>query len=363
MTDNNQDTAAPAAAEPTVETAEEVPPPAPKPAGSPVVRGFLGGLAGGILVGLAAAGGLVAAWPALHDVLTGDETRRLTSLEHAIDDINPRLVAVEREQIRDAGGADAAGIAQNLAQKVAALEAQAHAPLADPRIGALAERADQLATDVSRLSTDVQTLRGAIPPEGTILRLAERTEAAEKAVRNIAGQHASAQALLLVVGQLRDAVNRGDPYTFELQAARRIVSNRDDLAQVDTLAPSANDGVVRKEVLLSRFPNVAKEALHAAVLPPDGTLWQRALYKVTSLVSIRHVDGQGTGPTAVVARAEAWARDGDLAKAAQELTSLDGPSSDVVAPWLKAAQARLSVDRALSELSASTAAQTAKSGS
>jgi hypothetical protein len=355
-------TPAPAATEPTAERPDEALPAAPTPA-SPTLRGFLGGLLGGLAVSLAAAGGLVAAWPSLHDIVTGDEIRRLTPLEHAIEDINPRLVAVEREQIKNAGGADAAGLAQSLAQKVAALEAETHAPLADPRIGALAERTDRLSADVSRLAADVQTLRGAIPPEGTILRLAERAEAAEKEVHDLAAQHASAQAMLLVVGQLRDAVNRGDPYTFELQAVRRIVANRDDLVQIDALAPAAAEGVARKDALFARFPNVAKDALHAGVLPSDGDLWQRALHKLTSLVDIRQIDGRGTGTAAVVARSEAWAKDGDLAKTVQELSALEGRPSDVVAPWLKAARTRLDIDRALSELSASTAAQTAKSGS
>jgi uroporphyrinogen-III synthase len=287
-----------------------------------------------------------------------NEARRLTLLEHAIDDLNPRLVAVEREQSRTAGTADATGAAQNLAQKVSSLEAQAHAPLADPRIGALADRTDRLSADVSRLTADIQALRGAIPPEGTILRLAERTEAAEKEVRGIAQQQASAQALLLVVGQLRDAVNRGDPYPFELQVVRRI-ANPDDLAQIDSLAASATSGVARKEILLSQFPAVAKTVVQADLLPPDDTLWQRAFRKLMSLVDIRKIDGQGTSAVAIVARAEAWIKGGDLTKAVQELSALSGRPAEAAAPWLKAATDRLAADKALAELSASTAAQSA----
>jgi hypothetical protein len=362
MTDNTQDIPASAATEtePTIEIAHESP--APKTAISPAIPGFLGGLAGGVAVSLVVGGGLVTAWPSLHGVMLSEESRRLTQLERAIDDINPRLVAVERELGRYAGGVESAGLAQSLGQKVAALEAQAHAPLADPRIGALADRSDRLSADVTRLITDVQALRGAIPPEGTILRLAERAEAAEKEARELAQQHASAQALLLVVGQLRDAVNRGDPYLYELQAARRIAS-KDDIAQIDALAPSATEGVLRKESLLSRFPKIAKDAVRAELLPADEGLWQRTLHKLVALVDIRPIDGQGTGTAAVVARAEGGIKEGNLTKAVQELSALKGRPSEVVAPWLKSAQDRLTVDHALSALSASMAAQTAKSGS
>ncbi|HXP96649.1 MAG TPA: mitofilin family membrane protein [Telmatospirillum sp.] len=358
MTDSKQDISAPVSSETTVERPDEPTHASPKSSIPPLARGFFGGLVGGIAVSAVVGGGLVAAWPSLHDVLLGDETRRLSLLEHAIDDLNPRLVAVERDQNRSAGAADATGMAQNLAQKVSSLEAQAHAPLADPRIGALSDRTDRLSADMSRLTADIQALRGAIPPEGTILRLAERTEAAEKEVRGIAQQHASAQALLLVVGQLRDAVNRGDPYAFELQVVRRI-ANHDDMAQVDSLAVSAAEGVARRELLLGQFPAVAKSTVQADLLPPDDNLWQRALRKVMSLVDIRKVDGQGTSAVAVVARAETWIKDGDLTKAVQEIGTLTGRPAEAAAPWLKAARDRLAADKALSELSASTAAQSA----
>jgi uroporphyrinogen-III synthase len=361
MTDNNHDTPVPATAEPTPEGTDETPQVSAKPTISPALRGLLGGLAGGLAITLIAVGGVIALWPDLHDVLLGSDVRRLSQLEHAIDDLNPRLVAVEREQIRSNSSADAAGMAQSLVQRVAALEAQAHAPLADPRIGALAERADRLSSDVARLIADVQALRGAIPPEGTILRLAERTEAAEKAVRVIAQQHASAEALLLVVGQLRAAVDRGDPYAVELQAVRRI-TGRDDLPQINALAASAAEGVVRKEILIGRFPAIAKDAVEAEMLPPDDGLWQHALHKLASLIEIRRIDGQGTGTTAIVARAENWIKAGDVTKAAQELEALSGRPSEVAAPWLKAAKTRDAADRALSELSANTAAQGAATG-
>ncbi len=358
MTDNTKDTSA----EPTAAPAEEAPAPAAAAVMSPGLRGFLGGLAGGIVVSVAAAGALVAAWPAgLHELLMGDEARRIATLERAIDDITPRVVAVERD--RAAGGADAGGMVQSLAQKVAALETQIHAPLADSRGGASAERTEQLANDVSRLGADVQALRGALPPEGTILRLAERTETAEKQVRDIAAQHASAQALLLVVGQLREAIDRGDPYGFELQAVRRIIAGQDDLDRIDSLAGSAEEGIPRKQELSSRWPTVAKDILRAALAQPDGDLWQRTLYKLTSLVSVRQLDGQGAGATAIVGRTETWVKDGDLAKAVHELSKLEGAPSAAAASWLRAAQARVTAQRALSELSASAAAQTAKGGS
>lgn len=363
MTETPQDDASVTTTAPTGATVGETAPAmVGKAAPSPVIRGFLGGVAGGVLLSLAAVGGLTAAWPDLRGVVLGDELRRLATLDHAIEDLNPRLATVERGLNRRSGEPDAAGLAQTLSQRVSALETQVHAPLADPRVGALADRSDRLTADLSHLAADVQSLRGAIPPEGTILRLAERAEAAEKAVRDIASQRATAQATLLVVGQLRDAVNRGDSYAFELQTTRKVLGDHADTSPLEALSPMADAGVPRKETLQNAWPGVAKGILRSAVLSPDGDFWQRTLYKVTSLISIRKIDGQGNSTQAVVARAEARVGEGDLSKAIQELSHLDGAPSDTAAAWVRSAKARVSADHALSDLSTAAAALTTRTG-
>ncbi|MDR3438232.1 mitofilin family membrane protein [Telmatospirillum sp.] len=344
-TDNVPDDAAP--------PVEEITESSEKPStSSPALRAFVGGLAGGLIISLAAVAGLAAAWPTVRPFVLADQDRRLDSLDRAIDDLNPRLVAIEREQPERSQGGETAG----LARRVATLEAQTRTPLADPRIGAASEQSERLASDVARLAADIQTLRAAIPPEGTILRLAERAESAERQVHDIATRNASAQAQLLVVGQLREAVNRGDPYQPELAAARRV-AGPDTLATLDSLAATSADGVPRKEVLIDTFPKIAVDILHAGVLSPDGSFWQKALYKLSSLVSIRRIDGQGSSTAAIVARSEALVRVGDLTRATQELSALSEEPAKVAEPWIKAATARTAADRTLSELSATVAAE------
>jgi hypothetical protein len=339
----------------------------PPPGGTLSVRrapsfaiGFAGGLVGGVGVLALAAGGLIAGWPLLHDVVSAPETSRLAVLEHSVDDVASRLGAIEHEQSRSTTAESTASIA-SLAQRVAALEGQSRTSSGDPRINALAEQTERLAADVAKLKSDTEAMRRAIPPEGTILRLAERAESAETVARRISSQHASAQALLLVVGQLRDAVDRGDPYPAELQAARRVAGPEDARA-LDALAPGAAAGVPRKEDLFASFPSLTSKIVRAAYVPPGTDIWHRALAKAASLISVRRVDGAGDGTAAIVARAEAQVKAGDLAKAVGELAALQGQPADVAAPWIAAATSRVTADRALSELVASIAAETAKAG-
>jgi hypothetical protein len=354
MTDDNQADQA-VAAEPTAELPGEA---KSAKTGSSLFRGVAGGLIGGVLVLLLAAGGLVAAWPILQTVLIGDLQSRLATAERAVEDANGRIAAIQREQAQVASS-DAATSLPALAQRVAALEAQVRtSSSSDPRLTALA---DQLGTDTARLKGEIDAVRQAIPPEGTILKLVDRAESAEKEARQIASQHASAQALLLVVGQLSEAVNRGDPYQSELRAARRV-AGPEDASLLDALTADAANGIPRKDALVVAFPALANDIVRAGYGPATGDLWQRVRDKMTALVTIRRTDGKGDDTASIVARAEAGAKQGDVVKAAAELAGLKDEPAQVAAPWIHAANARGSADRVLSELAASAAAQTAKSG-
>jgi hypothetical protein len=331
----------PPAAPPVTPEAKAVPSP------RAALRGFVAGMVGGLLVVGLAAAGLAAGWPSLEPLLLGDQERRLNAVEDKVADVAARLAAAERHQPPPSTSADLSA----LAQRVTALEAAARTPAND--------QTERLAGELSRVKDEVDALRRAMPPEGIILRLAERAESAEKEVRQVAAQRASAQALLLVAGQLRDAVNRGDPYQSELRAAR-LVTPPEDAPLLDSLAVDATAGIPRKDTLIADFPALANDIVRSAYVPSDGDLWQRAVAKLTGLISIRRIDGQGNAPAAIVARAERNVRAGDLAKAADELAALKDRPAELAAKWIKAAKARAAADRTLSELAASAAAQTAK---
>jgi len=355
MTQENQastETAVADEAPPQIAAPAEPPKAAPKPS-SPALRGFIGGLLGGIAVSALLAGGVAATWPTLHQTLLGGDEARQAALEQSLDEVNQRLAALDGQQA-------ASHETASLAQRLTALEAQARTPSNDPRVAALAQKTDQTAEDLTRLNGAIDGLRRAMPPEGTILRLAERAEQAEKAVRDVAAQQQSAQALLLVVGQLREAIDRGDPYDIELRAARRIAP-AEEAPSLDALTASASTGVARRDALVADFPALAS-AIVRAEFAPDGNFWQRALNKLTALVNIRRIDGTGADTAAIVARAEARVKDGDLAKAVQELSALQGAPAQVAAPWLKSAGARVAADRTLSQLAATAAAQTVAKG-
>lgn len=349
-------------AKPQEQAEAQAPSPAPQsgdqtPA-APPRGGFAAGLIGGVAGTAVILAGMAAAWPFVRDQLLGADGTRIALLERQSDDLSQRLAQVQGQLGNQSDGAGAT-LLNSLSQRLSSVEQRLSSAAEDPRLSSLSQKMDQTVADNARLRDEMEKLRNTIPPEGLILRLAERAESAEKAAREISSQHAQAQALLLVVGQLRDAVERGDPYDFELHAVRRIAP-AEEAAQLDVLAPSAVSGLPRRAALLNSLPLLAPTILRAGIIDDGGSLWDRALARLASLVVVRRIDGNGTDPASILARAQAAARDGDLAKAAQELGALEGPYAEKAAPWIKDAQARIAADRALSMLSADAMAISAK---
>jgi|GEM_PF-1619023 len=347
------DETAPPPAAPKAEASAQEAKSEPRPTG-----GFATGLVGGAVATAVVVAGITAAWPFVRDQLLGSDGMRIAQLERQSDELTQKVALLQGQVSSQTDGAGAT-LSNGLNQRLTSVEQRLNSADEDPRLTSLSKKLDDVTADNARTHDDMEKLRNAIPPEGLILRLAERAESAEKAAREISSQHAQAQALLLVVGQLRDAIDRGDPYEYELHAVRRVAPPEEE-AQLDALERGSAAGLPRRTSLLNSLPLLAPTILRAGVLPEDGSIWQRAAARLASMVTVRRIDGTGSDTASVLARAQAAARDGDLSKAVQELSALDGASAEAAAPWLKDAQSRLTVDKALSMLSADAMAISGK---
>jgi hypothetical protein len=314
--------------------------------------GFAGGVVGGIAVGVVAAVALSAAWPSLRGQILPqprDDSAVLAALDH-------RLTTLETAA-GNAADSSKASLA-DLQKRLDALELAAKTPPAppqDPRVAALGAKLDDL-------SAQIATLKAASAGAADLQPLVARAEAAAQAARDAAAQRQSAEALLVVAGQLRDAVERGSPYASELAAARKVAPP-DAAPALDALAVSAESGVRPRRALIASFPAVAAAVTRAALVPDDAEgFWGKLEHKAATLVTVRRTDGHGDDPASIAARAEKALDGNDLAGAVKELSALDGATAAAARDWMAAAQARLSVERALSDLTAKSAAALPKDG-
>jgi hypothetical protein len=272
---------------------------------------------------------------------------------------------VEVENLRAELSAASQRLAQLEARPAPTAIATAAAPTDDGRLAALEQALrglqaqpalpSTLTADVDSISKQLAELRKTAADSATMLRLVDRLDQVEASLRDLQAKRSSAAALLLAVGQLREAVNGGQAFDAELRAVKVLAG--DDAALIraaETLAERAGTGLAPRTALIARFDALAPRVIRAEILPAEDG-WQRSVMdRLLSLVTIRREDGNAVGESAAaqVARAQAALGRNDLAAAIAQLDGLSAGAAPQAAPWLAEAKARLAADKLLSEMAA-----------
>ncbi|MGY3472115.1 hypothetical protein [Bradyrhizobium ottawaense] len=251
-----------------------------------------------------------------------------------------------------------------LSGRVAAVEAKAGKPAADP---AMAARIDALEKSATGLRSDVANLRAqsdrtastlndakaapqtAAPDLAALsdriaqLERASKTERAELAQQGekIADakrmddkplRHVVAAALLDV------AVRHGDAYESQLAAARAMAAKPDALKPLDTFAAS---GIPTPVALSRELLNIVPKLSPPAEAQTSGTgIVERLQAGASKLVRIERTDGVGNDRGAIVARVTAAALRNDFVEARRELKTLAEADRAPAQAWLDKADAR-----------------------
>ena len=340
------------------------------------------GLVAAILVGgvIAALAGVAAArfvfpdgwpgqddrWAVLAELQAGAEERtaRISELEAAVAALGDRMAALPDPAAAAEGLRadlseridDVAGSAAQTAERANALE-QSLVEL-DARLAQLAQRPVPEALDPASLDAELtefrQELSAAVEvARGEILAAQEEAEAIAAAAAEAAAareQEAAAEAEALraeaeaaaattareaAIARVRAAVESGDPYADALAGLGGI-------NVPEALSAPAGDGVPSLAALVDAFPPAARDALDASI---RATMGEGALDRVSAFLRVqtgaRSLEPRaGDDPDAVLSRAEAALRAGDLETTLAELTALPEAGQAAMADWIQAARTR-----------------------
>lgn len=389
---NGGDGAEKDAAAPSAENAPEQESPAPHEAQeaqeAPVRRRtpwgalFLSGLIGGAVVAAAAAYGWL--------VYTADEGgvmnvlwARLGAVELAVQDLNsrsPQPTAAPSELAARIADLEAAVAA---ASKSGAQSSEAQPAPTDSALGdrltelggvvkSLAEvvarldrRTDETAAAIKAMQADAESgvAAGKQPSETTVGKadfeaLAQRVTALQQSAASLqqsvaqtttslqqtAARGAAAAAadravrLAVVASGLRSAVQRGAPFEGEFNAAKALMPDPQALAPLE---PFAASGVPTAQALGREFAAIAPELAQTGKAPGGGDYFARLLSHAERLVHVRPVnEAAGADTAAIVARAEAKAKQADIPGALAELAKLPEPARAPAVAWIKKAEGR-----------------------
>jgi hypothetical protein len=271
---------------------------------------------------------------------------RLDELERALGTVKALVAQVQNGADPDATRASL----ERLREKLGQLEVMGDS--VSERLGGMARTADSAPfadalAAVGKLEARNEQLSAAVRDMAGRLDRVESDRAPAADSESVAG------ALVLAVGQLREALRTSGPYAVEVAAVKALVDgDREALGAVAVLQKTADAGIPTLEVLNAEFATVARRVVMESIdLGGDGWL-NRAGKWFFSIVSIRRTgDGAaGAEPDAVVARAEALLASGDLMAAVDTLAALDGKGAAAAAEWRARAQSRMAAERAIAKL-------------
>lgn len=253
----------------------------------------------------------------------------------------------------DGNGEAAAGLAA-LTQRIDALEQRPAAAAPDTGVAdAQKALADRLAALEQKVSAAAGNAQAAQELRGEVDSLKQQVTSVNQTVAQRQDAATAAQALVLAAGQLRSSLSGGQPFQQDLQAVRALnIADAGVTQPLDAVAPYAAKGIPTRAQLTDRFEPLAGEIVRADIRGEGNSWIDSAVGKLSTLVTVRREGGGVVGTTAdaAVARAEAALNAGNLAKAVEELSTLQGPAAQTAGPWLADAKARLAADQAARQL-------------
>jgi len=251
---------------------------------------------------------------------------RVAALEAKLTPLADRLAGLERRV------ADNAAAARNAAER-----ADAAAGLFDELKKSVAERNSPQLRERYILEGFADRLNALEAREAALRRKQEELDRAAPAPAVAAPDEAVRVAMVALA--LRSAVERDDPFTAELAAARSLGLDEKVLA---ALEPFAATGVPTRDELFRGLAALLPELLRvSAPAGHDGGYLDRLQASAAKMMSIRPVGAQpGDDAATVIGRVEAKMRQQDLAGAVAELDKLAGPAKELAQPWRAKALAR-----------------------
>ena len=223
----------------------------------------------------------------------------------------------------------------------------------DETLAGLLERIARLEERGGAAGEGIQPAARAEELSAAVADISNRVGALERTDTMAAGTAIEAQATVLAVGQLREALRGTAPFAAELEAVGAVAADNPEITKaIAALGPYAASGIPTLATLRRDFDRLAGEIARAArALEGDGW-FEWAVNRLMSLVTVRRTTDSGdlNSVDAVVARAETSLKAGDLMAAVEELEGLAGPPGATAAPWLRGARARLAAERAMATL-------------
>jgi hypothetical protein len=282
----------------------------------------------------------------LQDMLPENLQKRMVDLKAQADDISQRVMAA------DAG---------SLSDRLSVLEAKLNDIEGGQAVKDMSARVrgleatfagqTQLLASINELRTIVDSLDGQVNTLDQKMAEAQKNEASPlgQTIEGISGSDMKAAALLIAFAQLRESLNRNEPFVDDVVLLQKLVGKDDPALQaaLDRLAPQAEKGgVLTSEGLSDEFKTLAGDIVFSSLKGEKVSIADKAKMQITQALNVKK-DGElvgGTPTQKAVAKAQSQLDAGDVQGAIATLKTLDGNAAGTAAPFIEQAQAAVLAD-------------------
>ncbi|MDW6022118.1 phage tail protein [Mesorhizobium sp. BAC0120] len=284
---------------------------------------------------------------------TANVGRSVTDLSNGVTALSSSLDQVKADitQLKSAGAQGSAGdgaAVEALSRKIAELQSSV-AALGEARSGVTQQTIDAINQKIAAVETALASATN------TAKAGESRLAAIEQSVTNLSGQLTSLSdqvsrqaaqpkvALIIAGAALKSAIERGGPFTSEVETFAAIAPGSPELP---ALREAAAKGVESRDDLLSGMDQAGNAMIVASETPPENAgFWDRLVASAKSLVKVRPIGPvEGDTVAARVARMEVALKGGDLAKALSEYDSLPDASKAAGQAFAERIKARVAAE-------------------
>ncbi|KQU92261.1 phage tail protein [Mesorhizobium sp. Root695] len=267
-----------------------------------------------------------------------DAAAKVVGLSSGLEQVKADVASL-KSAIEKGGAGDTAGLAA-LVDKVAQIETA---------VAALGKAGSTAPVDLGPLNEKLAGLDAQVKSVGEATTAQDgRLTALEQSVSQLSGKVEAAAgqpkiALAIAASALKAALERGAPFSAELETFAAISP---DAPQLATLRTYAEKGVPTRAEIAAQA-DAAASAMVTAATPVDENagFLQNLLSSAESLVKVRPIGAvEGAGAPETVARMEAAVNQGDYAKALSEYDTLPEAAKAAGADFAGKLKARIEVE-------------------
>ncbi len=279
------------------------------------------------------------------------------NIQNTVDQLSDRAEEISSEFSTAVLGPDAGPLSQRLEMLEEQISALSGNEAFSELVGRIKNLEDSIPgqAQLDKTMTELQNLVQKSPSEKALNddlaeAQGEERSALGQTLEGVSGDDLKAAAMLVAFSQLRNTLNREEPFNEDLELLQGLIGT-DNLAlqgALEKLAPHANGGVLTASGLSGELRGLTGDIVASSLKGEDVSLKEKALARLNDVMQVEK-NGQSimaaNDTQKTVETAQKMLDEGNIQEAINSLRSLDGEAAKQVQPFINQAEVSLLAEK------------------